>query len=91
MWIFDANTFSPGSFFGTGAFARRPAASADMQVDAALKELAFFAECQLNDIGLCRTHLTPVGLAIAGIRRGLKQVRMDADRAIAPGLGRRAA
>jgi len=91
MWNFDASPFSLRSLFGIGAFARQPASSADVHMKAVLKELASFEDYQLNDIGLCRADLTPEGLAIAGMRRRLKQARMDAEHAVAACTGRRAA
>jgi hypothetical protein len=91
MWNFDVSTISLRSFFGIGAFARRPVASADAQMEAALKELASFEDYQLNDIGLCRSDLTPEGLTIAGMRRRLEQARMDAEHPAADRFIRRVA
>ena len=45
----------------------------DREMARALKELAAFEDYQLHDIGLCRSDLTPEGLAVAGAWRSLKQ------------------
>lgn len=45
----------------------------------AIRELSRFEDHELNDIGLCRSDLTPEGLAIAGNKRSLRQAAMDAE------------
>jgi hypothetical protein len=66
--------------FRTASASQTPA---DRSVAAALKKLSGFEDHQLADIGLCRSDLTPDGLAIAGARRSRRQAELDGEAAIA--------
>lgn len=51
----------------------------DRKAVEAIRQLSRFSDLELNDIGLCRSDLTPDGLAAAGARRSLRQAAIDAS------------
>jgi hypothetical protein len=61
---------------------RRPGPAAtggeDRRIAQALGQLSQFDDRELSDVGLCRSDLTPDGLAAAGARRRARQAAIDA-------------
>lgn len=53
----------------------------ERKIAEAISQLRKFDDCELSDIGLCRSDLTPEGMADAGARRGLRQAAIDAENA----------
>ena len=49
------------------------------KIERAIAELQPLEDYQLNDIGLCRSDLTPDGLAAAGMRRSARQHAIDLE------------
>lgn len=83
--IFEANaTGASRRWTSLFDFLRRltePSATSagDRQIARAIGQLSQFDDRELTDIGLCRSDLTPDGLAVAGARRRQRQLAIDAE------------